>query len=104
MNEINLVLLGLIVLIIGLAVLLFFHKPEIYIDKEVEVIVALGIGLLILMLSRRADSKIHQVIHNQHELIDEIHRKLHEQHELIEEIHRKLHEQYELIKRMQDTS
>jgi hypothetical protein len=40
MNEINLVLLGLIVLIIGLAVLLFFHKPEIYVDKEVEVIVA----------------------------------------------------------------
>ena len=104
MNEINLVLLGLIALIIGLAVLLFFHKPEIYVDKEVEVIVALGIGLLILMLSRRADSKIHQVIHNQHELIDEIHRKLHEQHELIEEIHRKLHEQYKLIKRTQDTS
>jgi hypothetical protein len=57
---------------------------------EVEVIIALGTGLLILMLNRRADSKIHRVIHKQHELIDEIHRKLHEQHEL--------------IKRMQDTS
>ncbi|MGC2562713.1 MAG: hypothetical protein WA326_06875, partial [Nitrososphaeraceae archaeon] len=78
MNEINLVLLGLIALIIGLAVLLFFHKPEIYIDKELEVIVALSTGLLILMLSRRADSKIHQVIQKQSELTDEIHRKLHE--------------------------
>ena len=90
MNEINLVLLGLIALIIGLAVLLFFNEPEIFVDKEVEVIIALGTGLLILMLNRRADSKIHRVIHKQHELIDEIHRKLHEQHEL--------------IKRMQDTS
>ena len=90
MNEINLVLLGLIVLIIGLVVLLFLNEPEIFVDKEVEVIIALGIGLLILVLDRRADSKIHQMIHKQYELIDEIHRKLHEQHEL--------------IKRMQDTS
>jgi len=90
MNEINLVLLGLIVLIIGLVVLLFLNEPEIFVDKEVEVIIALGIGLLILVLDRRADRKIHQMIHKQHELIDEIHRKLHEQHEL--------------IKRMQDTS
>ena len=104
MKELNLVLLGLVVLIIGLAVLLFFHKPEIYIDKELEVIVALGTGLLILMLSRRSDSKIHQVIRKQSELTDEIHRKLHEQHELIDEINRKLHEQHELIKRTQDTS
>ena len=90
MNEINLVLLGLVVLIIGLVVLLFLNEPEIFVDKEVEVIIALGIGLLILVLDRRADSKIHQMIHKQYELIDEIHRKLHEQHEL--------------IKRMQDTS
>jgi len=90
MNEINLVLLGLIVLIIGLVVLLFLNEPEIFVDKEVEVIIALGIGLLILVLDRRADRKIHQMIHKQYELIDEIHRKLHEQHQL--------------IKRMQDTS
>jgi uncharacterized membrane protein len=60
MKEINLVLLGLIVLIIGLVVLLFLNEPEIFVDKEVEVIIALGIGLLILVLDRRADRKIHQ--------------------------------------------
>jgi hypothetical protein len=54
MKEINLVLLGLIVLIIGLVVLLFLNEPEIFVDKEVEVIIALGIGLLILVLDRRA--------------------------------------------------
>lgn len=57
MNEINLVLLGLIVLIIGLVVLLFLNEPEIFVDKEVEVIIALGIGLLILVLDRRADRR-----------------------------------------------
>jgi hypothetical protein len=60
MKEINLVLLGLIVLIIGLVVLLFLNEPEIFVDKEVEVIIPLGIGLLILVLDRRADRKIHQ--------------------------------------------
>ena len=65
MNEINLVLLGLIVLIIGFVVLLFLNEPEIFVDKEVEVIIALGIGLLIFVLDRRADRKIHQMIHKQ---------------------------------------
>jgi hypothetical protein len=34
MNEINLVLLGLIVLIIGLVVLLFLNEPEIFVIRR----------------------------------------------------------------------
>jgi hypothetical protein len=40
-----------------------FRQPEILVDKEVEVTIALGAGLLILILDRTADRRIHEIIH-----------------------------------------
>jgi hypothetical protein len=41
---------------------------------------------LILILDRRADRRIHEVIHEQHLLINEMHKKIDEQNELIKNI------------------
>jgi hypothetical protein len=51
MNEIRLVLLGLLVLVISVILLWIFEAPEIIEDKELEVATALGIGLLSAYLS-----------------------------------------------------
>jgi hypothetical protein len=41
---------------------------------------------LILILDRRADRRIHEIIHKQHLLINEMHKKIDEQNELIKNI------------------
>jgi hypothetical protein len=61
-------------------------EPEILVDKEVEITIALGVGLLILILDRRADSRIHGIIHEQHLLINKMNKKIDEQNELIKNI------------------
>jgi hypothetical protein len=60
--------------------------PEIIEDKEIEIITALGIGLLILILDKRSDRNLHEKIHHQHEIIDKMHKMINEQHELIRNI------------------
>jgi hypothetical protein len=47
---------------------------------------ALGVGLLILILDRRADRRIHETIHEQHLLINKMNKKIDEQNELIKNI------------------
>jgi hypothetical protein len=69
MNEIKLLLFGLIVLIGTLILFWYLDEPEIIEDKEIEIITTLGIGLLILIVDRRANHRINIVIHEQHELI-----------------------------------
>jgi hypothetical protein len=86
MNETKLVIFGLITLVIALILSWALDEPEILEDKEVEIIIALGVGLLILTLDRRADRRIHEIIHKQHLLINEIHKKIDEQNELIKNI------------------
>jgi hypothetical protein len=83
MNEIKLVLIGLIVLVFSVIPLWIFEAPEIIEDKEVEVATALGIGLLILFLDKRSDRGLHEKIHRQHDIIDKMNKMIHEQHELI---------------------
>jgi hypothetical protein len=61
-------------------------EPEILVDKEIEMTIALGVGLLILILDRRADRRIHEIIHEQHLLINKMHKKIDEQNELIKNI------------------
>jgi hypothetical protein len=61
-------------------------EPEILLDKEIEITIALGVGLLILILDRRADRRIHEMIHEQHLLINKMHKKIDEQNELIKNI------------------
>ena len=83
MNEIKLVIFGLITLVIAAILLWALDEPEILVDKEVEVTIALGVGLLILILDRRADRRIHEIIHEQHLLINKMHKMIDEQSELI---------------------
>lgn len=86
MNEINLVFLGLIALVASVILLWVLEVPEIIEDKEIEIITALGIGLLILILGKRSDRSLHENIHQQHEIIDKMHKMIYEQHELIRKI------------------
>ena len=86
MNEIKLVIFGLIALVIATISLWVLDEPEIIVDKEVEITIALGVGLLILILDRRADRRIHEMIHEQHILINKMNKKIDEQNELIKNI------------------
>ena len=86
MNETKLVIFGLIALVIALILSWALDEPEILEDKEVEIIIALGVGLLILTLDRRADRRIHEIINKKHILVNEMHKKIDEQNELIKNI------------------
>jgi hypothetical protein len=86
MNEIKLVIVGLIALVIVALSLWVLDEPEIIQDKEIEITIALGVGLLILILDRRADRNIHEIIHQQHILINQMHKKIDEQNELIKNL------------------
>jgi hypothetical protein len=56
MNEIKLVIFGLIVLIIAAILILILDEPEILVDKEIEMVTALGVGLLILILDSKSQT------------------------------------------------
>ena len=87
MNEIKLVFFGLMVLVITAIFFWIFDEPKIIEDKEVEIIIGLGIALLILIIDRRDDRHLHEMIHHHHELIDTMFKTIQEQHELIKNIH-----------------
>jgi hypothetical protein len=78
MNEIEIVLLGLIALVISVLLLWVFEAPEIIEDKEIEIATALGIGLLILVLDKRSERGLHEKIHRQYDIIDEMNKMIHE--------------------------
>ena len=86
MNEIKVVIVGLIALLIVALSLWVLDEPKIIQDKEIEITIALGVGLLILVLDRRADRNIHEIIHQQHILVNQIHKKIDEQNELIKNL------------------
>jgi nitrate reductase NapAB chaperone NapD len=83
MNELKLVVLGLVVLVFSVVLLRIFEAPEIIEDKEVEIASALGIGLLILVLDKRSERDLHEKIHRQHDIINKMNKLIHEQHEFI---------------------
>jgi hypothetical protein len=86
MNETKLIIFGLISLVTAAILLRVLDEPEILLDKEIEITIALGVGLLILILDRRADRRIHEIIHEQHLLINKMNKKIDEQNELIKNI------------------
>jgi|SRR5215216_4613957 len=88
MNEIKVVIVGLIALVIVALSLWVLNEPEIIEDKEIEITIALGVGLLILILDRRADRNIHEIIHQQHVLVNQMHKKIDEQNGLIKNLHK----------------
>jgi hypothetical protein len=83
MNEIKLVLLGLVVLVFSVVLLWIFEAPEIIEDKEVQIVSTLGIGLLILVLNKRSERDLHEKIHQQHDIINKMSKLIHEQHEFV---------------------
>jgi hypothetical protein len=83
MNEIKLVIFGLIVLIIAAILILILDEPEILVDNEIGVATALGVGLLILILDRKADRRVHEMIQEQHLLISKMNKQMNEQNEII---------------------
>ena len=89
MNEMQLVLLGLIVL--GPS-LVFFYLTDIVPPKientELSIIVSLGIGLLILIVDKRQSRNIDELIRTQHELTNEIHKMIKEQLTMIKDTHK----------------
>ena len=89
MNEMQLVLLGLIVL--GSS-LVFFYLTDIVprkIEKtEMSIIISLGIGLLILIVDKRQSRNIDELIKAQHELTNEIHKMMKEQLTMIKDTHK----------------
>ena len=86
MNEMQLVLLGLIVL--G-ASLIFFYLTDLVPAKientEMSIIISLGIGLLILIVDKRQSRHIDELIKTQHELTNEIHKMIKEELTMIKE-------------------
>jgi DMSO reductase anchor subunit len=90
MNEIKLLFFVLMALMGSLILFWIMDEPEIIEDKEIEIITTLGIGLLILIVDRKADHRINTVIHEQHELVKAIHDMLQEQNKLTKNIERML--------------
>ncbi|HEX2169226.1 MAG TPA: hypothetical protein VHF65_02905 [Nitrososphaera sp.] len=88
MDETKLVVFGLIALVIGAVLLWILDEPEILVDKEIEVAIALGVGLLILILDRRAERRVHEMIDEQHRLISKMHQQINEQNEIIKNMQR----------------
>ena len=79
MNEMQLVLLGLILL--GASVI-FFYLTDIVPAKientEMSIIISLGIGLLVLVIDKRQNQYIEEIIQTQHKMTNEIHKMIKE--------------------------
>jgi hypothetical protein len=89
MNEMQLVLLGLMGL--GISVI-FFYLTDIVPAKientELSIIISLGIGVLILVIDKRQNRYLDEIIQTQHKLTNEIHKMIKEELTIIKEIHK----------------
>lgn len=87
MNEIQLVILGLIALIVSV---LFFYLTDVVPAKienrEMNITISLSIGILILVVDKRQDRHINEIIQTQHKMTHEIHKMINEQMSLIKEM------------------
>lgn len=89
MNEMQLVFLGLMVL--GASVI-FFYLTDIVPAKventEMSIIISLGIGLLVLVIDKRQNRYLDEIIKTQHKMTNEIHKMLKEELTIIKEMHK----------------
>ena len=92
MKEIQLVLLGLIVLVVSVVFLYFTDiVPAKIENREMSIIISLAIGLLILIVDKRQDRHIDEIIQEQHKMTSEIHKMIQEEIRLIKEIQKQNH-------------
>jgi len=89
MNEIKFVLVGIVGLIIVAIFLWFTHMPNALEDKDMDIIIALSVGLLILYVDKRQERHLHTISIQQHTMINDIHSLIKEQMNLITELHSK---------------
>ena len=89
MNEIQLILLGLLVLVTSVVFFYFTDLiPSEIRSTEMEIIVSLGVGLLILVVDKRQDRYLDEIIQTQHKLTREIHNMIKEEIRLINKMGR----------------
>ena len=89
MNEIHLILLGLLVLVTSVVFFYFTDLiPSQIRSTEMEIIVSLGVGLLILVVDKRQDHYLDEIIQTQHKLTQEIHNMIKEEMRLINKMDR----------------
>ena len=85
----QLVLLGLMVL--GASVI-FFYLTDIVPAKventEMSIIISLGIGLLVLVIDKRQNRYLDEIIKTQHKMTNEIHKMIKEELTIIKEMHK----------------
>ncbi len=90
MKEIQLVLIGLIAMTLSM---IFFYLtdlvPQRIENREMNIIISLGIGLLILVVDKRQDRNLHEIIHTQHKMINEMHKMIKEEMSFIREMQKK---------------
>jgi hypothetical protein len=87
MNEIELILLGL--LLLGVSVVFFYLTdliPKQIQNAEMDIIVSLGIGLLILIVGKRQNRYLDEIIQTQHQMTQDIHKMIREEMSLINEM------------------
>ena len=87
MNEIELILLGLLLLGVSLV---FFYLTDLIPKQiqiaEMDIIVSLGIGLLILIVGKRQNRYLDEIIQTQHQMTQDIHKMIREEMSLINEM------------------
>ena len=93
MNEIKFVLVGIVGLIIVAIFLWFTHMPNVLEDKDMDIIIALSVGLLILYVDKRQERHLHEISVQQHRMINDIHNIIKEQMDLLTELHSKSKEE-----------
>ena len=93
MNEMHIILLGLVVL--GSSVVFFYLTDIVPVkieNTEMSIIISLGIGLLILIVDKRQSRHIDDLIKTQHKLTNEIHKMIREELTMIKKTHNKENE------------
>ena len=89
MNEIQVILLGIILLAGSVAFFYFTDLvPKQITSTEMNIIVSLGVGMLIFIVDKRQNSYFNEIIQIQHQLTREIHEMLTEEIRLINEMRR----------------
>ena len=67
--------------------LLYGHiTSESRVSREVSIVISLGIGLLILVVDKRQDRHLNEIIEAQHKMTNEIHKMIKEEIRLIKEM------------------